>query len=204
MTLHLALIELVPVLLLLAAGPERTARVRVRPVLAGIASTAIVVAWHVPIAFDIAVEHPVLHQAEHASFLVAGLLLWAPVLSPATGAAEALAFLFVTRNVQAVLGNVLLWAPHPLYRDSGSLHDQRLAGAIMLGEGLLAGIVAAGWLFGRLMNEESRASRGLRAATSDDDHRGLRGGWSATSSARSSGKQTDPAPRSSSPGGAGL
>jgi len=154
MTLHLALIELVPVLLLLAAGRERLARLPVRPLLFGIASTAIVLAWHVPFAFDAAIEHPVLHQAEHASFLVAGLLLWAPVLSPTTRAAEALAFLFVTRNVQAVLGNVLLWAPHPLYRDSGSLHDQRLAGAIMLGEGLLAGILAAGWLFSRLLHEE--------------------------------------------------
>jgi len=154
MALHLALLELVPVLLLLAAGRERLVRVPVRPLLAGVVSTAIVVAWHVPVAFDAALGNPVLHQAEHASFLVAGLLLWAPVLSPATGEAEALAFLFVTRNVQAVLGNVLLWAPHPLYRDSGSLHDQRLAGAIMLGEGLFAGILAAGWLFGRLLREE--------------------------------------------------
>ena len=154
MAIHLALLELVPVLLLVAVGRERLARVRIRPVLFGVASTAIVVAWHTPVAFDAALEHPLLHQAEHASFLVAGLLLWAPVLSPATGAAGALAFLFVTRNVQAVLGNVLLWWPHPLYRDSGSLHDQRLAGAIMLGEGLLAGILAAGWLFGRLLNEE--------------------------------------------------
>ena len=111
----------------------------VRPLLAGIGSTAIVVAWHVPAPSTPRLRHPMLHQAEHASFLVAGLLLWAPVLSPATRAAEALAFLFVTRNVQAVLGNVLLWAPHPLYRDSGSLHDQRLAGAIMLGEGLWQG-----------------------------------------------------------------
>ena len=79
-------------------------------------------------AFDAALESPVLHQFEHASFLVAGILLWAPVLYPTSGAAEALAFLFVTRNVQAVLGNVLLWAPHPLYRDSGSLQDQRVAG----------------------------------------------------------------------------
>ena len=154
MTVHLVLIELVPVVVLLTAGPERIARVRLRPLYAGIVSTAIIVVWHLPLAFDAALEQPVLHQAEHASFLVAGILLWAPVLSPVIGAAEALAFLFVTRNVQAVLGNVLLWAPHPLYRDSGSLHDQRLAGAIMLGEGLLAGVVAAGWLFARLLREE--------------------------------------------------
>ena len=153
MMLHLVLLELVPVLILLAAGRERIARIRIRPVLFGALSTAIVVVWHLPLAFDAALASPLLHQAEHASFLLAGLLLWAPVFSPATGAAEALAFLFVTRNVQAVLGNVLLWAPHPLYRDSGSLHDQRLAGAIMLGEGLLAGIVAAGWLFGRLLRD---------------------------------------------------
>jgi cytochrome c oxidase assembly factor CtaG len=162
MALHLVLLEALPVALLLAAGRDRIARMPVRPLLAGVASTVIIVVWHLPLAFDAAVGNPLLHQAEHLSFVVAGLLLWAPVLSPATGAAEALAFLFVTRNVQAALGNVLLWAPHPLYRDSGSLHDQRLAGAIMLGEGLLTGIVAAGWLFSRLLHEERR--RGAAAA----------------------------------------
>ena len=50
MAIHLVLLEAVPVALLLAAGRDRIATVRIRPVAAGIASTAIVVAWHVPVA----------------------------------------------------------------------------------------------------------------------------------------------------------
>ena len=158
MTVHLVLIDALPVLLLLAAGRERISILRVHPVVAGVGSTVILVVWHLPGTFDAALAHPALHAAEHASFVLAGLLLWAPVLSLGTGAAEALAFLFVTRNVQTVLGNVLLWAPHPIYRDSGTVQDQRLAGAIMLGEGLVAGIAAGAWLFARLLREGDRLS----------------------------------------------
>lgn len=154
MAIHLVLVEAVPVALLLVYGRDRIAKIRISPVAAGIASTALVVVWHAPVLFDVALGHLVLHQAEHASFIIAGLLLWAPVLSPAISAIDAFAFLFITRTVQTVLGNVFLWAPRPLYRDSGSLHDQRLAGAIMLGEGLVAGIAAGAWLFARLLAEE--------------------------------------------------
>jgi cytochrome c oxidase assembly factor CtaG len=167
MGIHLVLLEAVPVVLLLVAGQDRIAAIPVHPLAAGIVSTAIVVAWHVPVVFDAALRHPALHQAEHASFVIAGVLLWAPVLSPAVAAGEALAFLFVTRAAQTVLGNVFLWAPHPLYQGSGSLQDQRLAGAVMLGEGLVAGIAAGAWLFARLLREErafAATGRGGRRA----------------------------------------
>lgn len=162
MAVHLVLLELAPVIMLLAIGRSRRARITLDPVAAGIVSTAIVVAWHIPVVFDAALRSPILHGFEHVSFLVAGLVLWAPVLSPATDAAVALAFLFVTRNAQTVLGNVLLWAPHPLYRDSGTLYDQRLAGAIMLGEGLLAGIAAGAWVFARMLDDERDESQPRR------------------------------------------
>jgi len=94
--------------------------------------------------------------------VVAGLLLWAPVLSPATGAAEALAFLFVTRNVQAALGNVLLWAGTPFYGLYEEAHrpwglsasaDQGIAGGIMMIEGSLVTIGTLAVLFLRLAEE---------------------------------------------------
>jgi putative membrane protein len=154
MSRHLLLLELVPVLLVLGAGPAAERR-RVPPFVAGAVATLLVVAWHVPPAFDAALREPSLHVAEHVSFLAAGVLLWAPVLSSSSGAIEALAFLFATRLVQTVLGNVLLWVPRPLYEGSGTLHDQRLAAAIMLGEGLVATLAAGAWLFARLLREES-------------------------------------------------
>jgi cytochrome c oxidase assembly factor CtaG len=158
MAVHLVLLEALPVALLVAAGRARLTTAPLRPVAAGVAGIAIVITWHIPALFDAALAHPILHQAEHASLVVAGLLLWAPMLSPTVSAAGALAFLFVTRNAQMVLGNVFLWAPSPLYRDSGSLHDQRLAGAIMLGEGLIVGMATGAWLFRRLLREEREAA----------------------------------------------
>ena len=43
MALHLVLLEALPVALLLAAGRDRIARMPVRPLLAGVASTVIIV-----------------------------------------------------------------------------------------------------------------------------------------------------------------
>jgi putative membrane protein len=172
MSRHLLLLELTPVLLLLAAGPTARRR-RVPPLAAGVAATLIIVAWHVPPAFDAALREPALHVAEHASFLVAGLLLWAPVLSSSSGAIEALAFLFATRLVQTILGNVLLWAPRPLYDGSGTLHDQRLAAAIMLGEGTVATLAAGAWLVVRLLREEPPPVPAARVPRRD----GAPAGW---------------------------
>jgi cytochrome c oxidase assembly factor CtaG len=45
-----------------------------------VATTA---AWHVPSAYDYAVEHPHVHDLEHLSFVVAGTLLWALLVDPA-------------------------------------------------------------------------------------------------------------------------
>jgi cytochrome c oxidase assembly factor CtaG len=45
-----------------------------------VATTA---AWHVPAAYDYAVEHEHVHDLEHLSFVVAGTLLWAQLVDPA-------------------------------------------------------------------------------------------------------------------------
>jgi len=39
-------------------------------------------AWHVPAAYDAAIAHPALHAFEHATFLLAGLLVWTVVVDP--------------------------------------------------------------------------------------------------------------------------
>src|SRR6185312_3207647 len=40
-------------------------------------------AWHVPAAYDAALAHPVLHDVEHLSFVLAGVLVWAQLVDPA-------------------------------------------------------------------------------------------------------------------------
>jgi putative membrane protein len=49
------------------------------PVLCWLAGTMIVLFWHVPSLFEVGMRW---HAVQHASFLVAGLLFWVPVLQP--------------------------------------------------------------------------------------------------------------------------
>ncbi len=44
---------------------------------------AVTAAWHVPAAYDYAVEHERVHNLEHATFVVAGVLVWAQLVDPA-------------------------------------------------------------------------------------------------------------------------
>jgi cytochrome c oxidase assembly factor CtaG len=47
-----------------------------------LAGTAAVIGWHLPGAFQMALHSPWLHTLESATFLLAGLLFWWPVLRP--------------------------------------------------------------------------------------------------------------------------
>jgi putative membrane protein len=54
-----------------------------RPVVGFAVWVAVTAAWHVPAAYDYAVEHPHVHELEHASFVLAGVLVWAQLVDPA-------------------------------------------------------------------------------------------------------------------------
>jgi cytochrome c oxidase assembly factor CtaG len=45
--------------------------------------TVTIVVWHVPSAYDYAAAHPLVHDLEHLSFVVAGLLVWTQLVDPA-------------------------------------------------------------------------------------------------------------------------
>ena len=47
-----------------------------------LASTAVVIGWHVPALFELGMQSAGWHLAEHLSFLAAGLLFWWPVVQP--------------------------------------------------------------------------------------------------------------------------
>jgi cytochrome c oxidase assembly factor CtaG len=103
MAQHLALGDLAPLLLVLGLrGPVsvfllprpalvRLARSPLRALLAFLLRPRVSIAvwalalgcWHVPQAYDAALEHPVVHTAEHASLLLGGLLLWTQIVDPA-------------------------------------------------------------------------------------------------------------------------
>jgi cytochrome c oxidase assembly factor CtaG len=153
----------------LAAVPTALLRPVTHPWVALPVAFALFAGWHVPFLFDAAVRHEPLHVLEHASFVAAGVLVWLPLLETLPGpvwfgAGAKLGFLVAWRLGQTALGNVLLWAPAPLYAVYASpredrldpLTDQRLAAALMMGEGMIVFLALAVWLGARALSDAER------------------------------------------------
>ncbi len=94
---HILLMFVAPVLLLLGM-PVPFARLaisqlKLRPILAWLVAPTVAYAlynanllvWHIPILYDAAVEHELVHRLEHALFVLTGLIAWWPVVDPTGG-----------------------------------------------------------------------------------------------------------------------
>jgi cytochrome c oxidase assembly factor CtaG len=127
---------------------RRTLSFLLRPRVAVPIWLVVVVAWHVPVAYDAALRHPVVHRLEHLSFVVVGALLWTLLIDPARHGR-------LTVNERLGLAVVLFWigqvlsypfvfgfrAYYDLYVDQperllglSPLTDQRIAGLVMMVE----------------------------------------------------------------------
>ena len=124
-----------------------------RPIPVWIVFNANLVAWHVPALYDLAVRDRAVHDLEHVTFLVFGVLLWAQVLdSPPLrarlSAIHRVYYMVASATVGWVVALVLVFASSPLYpayahlahRPGGisALTDQQLAGGVMLVPGSLS------------------------------------------------------------------
>ena len=112
---------------------------------------AAILAWHVPRLYDYAAAHPAVHDLEHVSFVVTGVLVWMQLVDPARhGRLRRPQRIFFALGMLAItqpLVDVLLFSSAPRYDRYGSpvdrlfglspLTDQRLAGAVMMVEQLL-------------------------------------------------------------------
>ena len=123
--------------------------------------------WHVPVVYDAALRHPgTLLAVEHASYFLAGALLWWPVLHDVphrlpSGARAAYvfgAFLFASP-----LGLLLALLPDPLYPfyvhaprlwNVSPLTDQQIAGLIMAGTESVVFFAVFAVYFARFLAEE--------------------------------------------------
>ena len=114
-----------------------------RPVIAAIAANVVWIGWQVPAAVDAARSSAPLAEAEHATYVVAGLLFWLQVISsrPYTQRVPPLRRIaLVVGSVAAitVLGMVLVFGSnvvYPGYANSAHhvmslLSDQQLSGAV--------------------------------------------------------------------------
>jgi putative membrane protein len=105
------------------------------------------VGWHVPAAYDYAAAHPLVHDLEHLSFVVAGTLVWVQLVDPARHGRlrrpQRVFFALAMLALAQPLVDALLFTPPAYDRYTGAYGisaqtDQRLAGAVMMVEQLLA------------------------------------------------------------------
>lgn len=137
MAQHLVLMLVAAPLLLLGA---RAASPPQPPVaICWFAGTFTVIFWHVPAVFELARASHFWHGLEQASFVIAGMLFWRPVIDSTEWVAPM--YLFLATLPCDALSAFLAFCGHVLYRPYLSGHagmfglspldDQALAGALM-------------------------------------------------------------------------
>jgi cytochrome c oxidase assembly factor CtaG len=123
--------------------------------------------WHIPFLYQAALHHSAVHALEHILFFTCGALMWSPVVEtlpqPAWfGTGWKLGYVVVVRLIETVLGNVFIWSStafYPWYEKSlpkwgiNAVHDQNLAGVVMMIEGSLITLGMLAWLFLKLFEE---------------------------------------------------
>jgi putative membrane protein len=123
--------------------------------------------WHVPFMYQAALRHAPVHALEHFLFFTCGALMWSPVVetlpAPAWfGTGWKLGYIVAVRFIETILANVFIWSSsvfYPWYVHAvpmwglTAVHDQNLAGVVMMGEGGLVTLGALAWLFLRLAEE---------------------------------------------------
>ena len=106
--------------------------------------------WHLPVAYEAALTHRLLHDAEHVAFFGAGLLFWWPVLAPAphlrprVHPGARIVYLVLATFQEAGLGLVVTVVPWVLYASYAlaprvlalsAQQDQTWGGIVMWGAG---------------------------------------------------------------------
>jgi cytochrome c oxidase assembly factor CtaG len=161
--------EWAPALLVLSLPPQVASRVRIPMVPALVVWLGTYFAWHVPAAYDFALRHPhsVLH-VEHATYLVAGTLLWWPVIHGRHSSGTKAAYLFGAFVLASPLGLLLALLPDPVYAfyearptvwGLSHLLDQEIAGTTMAAEQAVVFFAAFAFYFSRFLREEEAASQ---------------------------------------------
>jgi cytochrome c oxidase assembly factor CtaG len=146
----------------------RPLRVLVNPVVALALWAANLYVWHLPVLYQLAIRHDLVHALEHGCWLWFGTLLWLAVLGPLPKPAwfegwGSVGYVTSVRLIGAVLGNVFIWAQtvfYPIYDASDARHglnplsDQNLAGAAMMIIQVVLTTILLGWLFLRFAKRD--------------------------------------------------
>jgi putative membrane protein len=178
---NVVLAEWAPALLVLGVPPSLAARLAELPGLRFVTWPPVALglwlvtyfAWHLPAAYDAALENAVLLHLEHACYLAAGVVFWWPVFQDVphrlSSAARAL-LLFVAFVLASPIGLLLALLPEPAYdwyADGEGLWglsphaDQQLAGVTMsVEQAIVFFAIFAVFFFRFLSEEETKDERG--------------------------------------------
>ena len=141
------------------------------PPAAWLGSTLALWLWHLPGAYEAALNDDVLHDVEHLVLFGAGILFWWPLIGPAPRVrgllpySLRLVYLVPAGGQQALLGLLLSTSPvvlYPSYQTSPSswglspLDDQARGGVIMWAAGGIIGLVTLMVLMYRLLEVEEK------------------------------------------------
>jgi len=162
------------------AGALRRARAATGPLQCLAIFTAVVLLTHMPSFYEATLRHPALHDAEHLAYLVAGLLLWWPLLDADPVAAHRLGglgrliYLLAAMPAMALVGAYLnrhqtlvypAYGPPARALHVSALVDQAQAGAIMWVAGTIVMTCVGIWAAIEALRAEERrqAQRDARA-----------------------------------------
>lgn len=176
---NVILAEWAPALLVLAVPPSLAERIGILPGVRHLTRPPVALGlwlltyfvWHLPPAYDTALEHPAtLLHLEHVCYLAAGSLLWWPVFQDApqrlSNASKAL-YLFLAFLLASPVGLLLALAPEPAYDyyvegggqwGLGAHTDQQIAGVTMAVEQSIVFFAVFAVYFFRFLGDEERAS----------------------------------------------
>jgi putative membrane protein len=145
----------------------------ITPLVAWLAMNLMFLGWHVPAAYDFALEHEHWHEFEHLCFLGSSILFWWPLVRPWPSRGGYTGWLLIVYLVLADIVNTLLSAflafcDRPVYGyylkepntfGISPLSDQRAGAVVMWVIGSLVFLVPAVVITFRLLQNEGRISR---------------------------------------------
>jgi putative membrane protein len=167
-------------------------RVLTHPVVAVLAWAINFYVWHLPVLYQAALRHDVVHALEHATFLAFGIAMWMALLGPlpkprwfSNGAR--LVYIIVVRLIGTVLANAMIFSSSIFYAyyAPGDAHwhispgaDQVSAGGLMMVEESLLTIGLFCWLFLKVARENEERQQLLdyaeRSGVALDEERAAR------------------------------
>jgi len=179
---HMLLMVVAPPLLLAGLSPAMAGRLLGRvpglgrlsePVPAQVVYALVVVAWHLPPAYDLGLENGAVHILEHLTFLAAGVLYWWPVVGATSSQArwrlgdpQKIVYLFIGMmpmmlvSLSLQFSRQLFYAPYAdaprVVSGIGPVLDQTIAGIVMMTMDMASSAWALLVIFYRWMQEGLR------------------------------------------------